>query len=122
MKGDLSRLNRDLSKVILLDWDPRSFQLQPENALRLPKWEGSDDDTILMDLAALLRAIATSGTKDVRPILEYYNSFVDPIEAFREKQKFLLVSFSIVVLPRFKGVTAPPITLTVFGSIALLSF
>ncbi|VDN38829.1 unnamed protein product, partial [Gongylonema pulchrum] len=38
---DLSKLNRDLSKVIYIDVDPEAFQLNPENVLRLPKWEGT---------------------------------------------------------------------------------
>ncbi len=56
-------MNRDLSKVIFIDWDPKAFQLQPENALRLPKWEGNNEDTSLVDLAGLLR-----GTKRIAVI------------------------------------------------------
>lgn len=53
---DLSKLNRDLSKVIYIDFDPAAFQLNPENVLRLPKWEGTLDDTALVDLAELLKS------------------------------------------------------------------
>lgn len=53
---DLSRLNRDLSKVIFIDFDPKSFQLNPENVLRVPKWEGDMNDTSLVDLAELLKS------------------------------------------------------------------
>ncbi|KAL3068641.1 hypothetical protein niasHS_016745 [Heterodera schachtii] len=41
---DLVRLNRDLSK------------LNPENVLRVPKWEGNMDDRTLIDLAELLKS------------------------------------------------------------------
>uniref|UniRef100_A0A915KJJ4 Mitochondrial import inner membrane translocase subunit TIM50 n=1 Tax=Romanomermis culicivorax TaxID=13658 RepID=A0A915KJJ4_ROMCU len=54
---DLSKLNRDLSKVIYVDWDNKAFQLNPENALRIPKWSGDDDDTGLVDLANLIRKV-----------------------------------------------------------------
>lgn len=54
---DLSKLNRDLKKVILVDWDPKSFKFQPENALRVLKYDGDDNDVDLVDLAALLKGI-----------------------------------------------------------------
>lgn len=86
---DLSCLNRDLSKVIMVDWNPDSFRLQPSNALRLKKWEGNDDDRTLVDLAVFLRTIATSNVEDVRTVLEYYSEFDDPLEAFKENQRKL---------------------------------
>lgn len=55
-RKDLSRLNRDLSKVIYIDYDPESFKLHPENVLRVPKWEGDMSDTSLIDLAELLKS------------------------------------------------------------------
>lgn len=33
--------------MIYIDWDPQAFQLNPENVLRVPKWEGNMDDTTL---------------------------------------------------------------------------
>lgn len=53
---DLSCLNRDLSRVIMVDWSAEACSLQPSNALRLPKWDGSDDDRTLIDLAQFLRS------------------------------------------------------------------
>lgn len=53
---DLSHLNRDLSRVIYIDWDPEAFQLNPDNVLRVPKWEGDDKDTWLIELAELLKS------------------------------------------------------------------
>ena len=32
---DLSALNRDLKKVIIVDDDPKAFQLQPSNAIQI---------------------------------------------------------------------------------------
>ncbi|XP_042904599.1 mitochondrial import inner membrane translocase subunit TIM50 isoform X2 [Parasteatoda tepidariorum] len=52
---DLSCLNRELSKVIFIDWNHQSFKLQPRNALKLKRWTGNDDDKTLYDLANLLR-------------------------------------------------------------------
>uniref|UniRef100_A0A915M4L8 Mitochondrial import inner membrane translocase subunit TIM50 n=1 Tax=Meloidogyne javanica TaxID=6303 RepID=A0A915M4L8_MELJA len=64
---DLSRLNRDLKKVIYIDWEPAAFQLNPENVLCVPKWNGDMNDTSLVDLAELLKTIHLSDGEDVRP-------------------------------------------------------
>ena len=53
---DLSKLNRDLSKVIFVDFDSAAAKLNPENVLRVPKWDGSMSDTALVDLAELLKS------------------------------------------------------------------
>lgn len=82
---DLSKLNRDLSKVIYIDFDPESFRCNPENVLRLPKWDGTLDDTALVDLAELLKTIHLSDVDDVRPTLQYYSQFDDPLREFRER-------------------------------------
>ncbi|KHN83932.1 Mitochondrial import inner membrane translocase subunit TIM50 [Toxocara canis] len=86
---DLSRLNRDLSKVIFIDFDPKSFQLNPENVLRVPKWEGDMNDTSLVDLAELLKTIHLSDVDDVRPTLQYYSQFDDPPKEFRRRAMYL---------------------------------
>lgn len=83
---DLTYLNRDLSKVILVDCDKRACETQPDNALVLDKWDGSSSDTTLYDLAGLLRAIATSNVEDVRPVLLHYAKHEKPIEAFKLAQ------------------------------------
>ncbi|CAD5225027.1 unnamed protein product [Bursaphelenchus okinawaensis] len=82
---DLNRLNRDLSKVIFIDFDAQSAKLNPENVLRVPKWEGDMDDTALVDLAELLKTIHLSDTEDVRPTLQYYSSFDNPPAEFRRR-------------------------------------
>uniref|UniRef100_A0A131YWD7 Mitochondrial import inner membrane translocase subunit TIM50 n=1 Tax=Rhipicephalus appendiculatus TaxID=34631 RepID=A0A131YWD7_RHIAP len=86
---DLSCLNRDLSRVIMVDWSAEACSLQPRNALRLPKWDGSDDDRTLIELAQFLRTIATSEVEDVRTVLDYYSQFDNPLEAFKENQRKL---------------------------------
>ncbi|XP_072032205.1 mitochondrial import inner membrane translocase subunit TIM50-like [Amphiura filiformis] len=83
---DLSRLNRDLSKVIIVDCNKKSFELQPQNGVALKKWDGNDEDRILFDLAAFLRTIAMSGVDDVRSVLDFYSQQDDPIEAFKINQ------------------------------------
>ena len=85
----MNKLNRDLTKVIYIDFDPKSFQLNPENVLRVPKWEGDMDDTALVDLAELLKTIHLSDADDVRPTLQYYSQFDDPMKEFRRRAQYL---------------------------------
>ena len=44
---DLTNLNRGLSRVIVIDTDSKSIQLQPENGLIMKKWTGDLHDNIL---------------------------------------------------------------------------
>ena len=53
---DLACLNRDLSKVIIIDCDSKAFAMHPENAFLLKKWTGDDSDRTLVDLAAFLQS------------------------------------------------------------------
>lgn len=53
---DLSYLNRDLSKVIVVEWDPNVVPSHARNAVFLPKWAGNDDDRTLFELAAFLKS------------------------------------------------------------------
>ncbi|CAI2354344.1 unnamed protein product [Caenorhabditis sp. 36 PRJEB53466] len=86
---DLSKLNRDLSKVIFIDFDVKSGQLNPENLLLVPEWRGNMDDTSLVDLAELLKTIHLSDTEDVRPMLQYYSQYDDPAKEFRRRAVYL---------------------------------
>ncbi|XP_066595493.1 mitochondrial import inner membrane translocase subunit TIM50-C-like [Prorops nasuta] len=88
---DLDALNRDLNKVIVIDWNGESVKFHPENTLKIPRWTGNDDDTTLYDLAAFLKTILTSNVEDVRTVLNYYRQFDNPLKAFRENQQKLLL-------------------------------
>ncbi|KAK6487677.1 mitochondrial import inner membrane translocase subunit TIM50-like isoform X1 [Huso huso] len=113
---DVSCLNRDSSKVVVVDCKKQAFSLQPFNRLVLQKWDGSLEDRTLYDLAAFLKSeyrtgrqagrqagrqvtpsfpsflshlflsIALSGVDDVSPVLENYALEDDPIKAFECRQ------------------------------------
>uniref|UniRef100_A0A0V0G8C3 Mitochondrial import inner membrane translocase subunit TIM50 n=1 Tax=Triatoma dimidiata TaxID=72491 RepID=A0A0V0G8C3_TRIDM len=87
---NLDCLNRDLKKVIVVDWNSNSVKLHRNNTFLIPRWKGNDDDTTLVDLAAFLRTIASNNVEDVRDVLVYYRQFDNPVEAFRENQRKLL--------------------------------
>ncbi|XP_030073528.1 mitochondrial import inner membrane translocase subunit TIM50 [Microcaecilia unicolor] len=83
---DISCLNRDPSKVVIVDCKKEAFQLQPFNGLSLKKWDGSSEDRALFDLAAFLKTISLSGVEDVRTVLENYSLEEDPLETFKRRQ------------------------------------
>ncbi|OQD77485.1 hypothetical protein PENDEC_c002G07106 [Penicillium decumbens] len=83
---DLAYLNRDLSKVILLDTKEEHARLQSENAIILDKWTGDPKDKTLVALIPFLEYMAGMGVEDVRPVLKSFEGTAIPVEfAKREK-------------------------------------
>lgn len=70
---DLSYLNRDLKKVIMVDADAHHAKAQPENAIILPKWTGDPKDTTLIDLIPFLEYTASVSCPDFRDVLRSYH-------------------------------------------------
>lgn len=54
---DLSKIGRDLSKVIIVDNVAENFQLQPDNGIFIKSWFEDTKDTALTELAPLLKEI-----------------------------------------------------------------
>ena len=52
---DLSRIGRDLSKVIIVDNVAENFQVQPDNGILIRSWFDDPSDNALMELLPLLR-------------------------------------------------------------------
>lgn len=71
---DLAKMNRDLSKAIILDVNPESIQLQEENGIIINKWNGDEDDRALLDLEKILIELyvlhSLQGEHDIRNILK----------------------------------------------------
>lgn len=78
---DISILNRDLAKVIVVDDDLLQTSSCKENALRITPWEGDPADTSLIDLISLLQAVINVN-KDVRTIIPRYANVPDAGKAF----------------------------------------
>ncbi|KAJ6663713.1 hypothetical protein lerEdw1_009792 [Lerista edwardsae] len=53
---DISCLNRDPAKVVVVDCKKEAFRLQPFNGMALKKWDGNSDDRTLFDLTAFLKS------------------------------------------------------------------
>ncbi|KAI1334595.1 NIF-domain-containing protein [Xylariaceae sp. FL0016] len=82
---DLSYLNRDLSKVIIIDTKAEHVQDQPENAIVIPKWTGDPKDKDLVSLIPFLEYIHTMQYKDVREVLKSFDGKHIPTEFARRE-------------------------------------
>ncbi|XP_069771053.1 CTD (carboxy-terminal domain, RNA polymerase II, polypeptide A) small phosphatase-like a isoform X7 [Narcine bancroftii] len=65
---DLSRLGRDLSKVIIVDNSPASYIFHPENAVPVQSWFDDMSDTELYDLIPFFEGL--SKEEDVYTVLQ----------------------------------------------------
>ncbi|WAR20523.1 TI50C-like protein [Mya arenaria] len=70
-------------KVIIIDWDSNAVKYNSDNMFCVKPWKGEDDDVVLGELAEFLRG---SNVEDVRPVLQYYRQFDDPIDQFHKNQ------------------------------------
>lgn len=82
---DLSYLNRDLSKVVIIDSNASHVRAQPENAIVLPKWEGNPKDTDLVALIPFLEYVYTMQYGDVRKVLKSFEGKDIPTEFARRE-------------------------------------
>lgn len=78
-------MNRDLSKVIIIDTNAQHVQNQPDNAIILPKWTGDPKDKELVSLIPFLEYIHTVQYKDVRQVLKSFEGKHIPTEFARRE-------------------------------------
>jgi mitochondrial import inner membrane translocase subunit TIM50 len=84
---DLAKLNRDLSRCLFLSADPNTYSFQPDNAIKLRKWEG-EADTTLLDLLPFLEMIVRTNAPDTRVIVKSYDG-KDLVDEFKERMRAL---------------------------------
>jgi len=65
---DLSKLNRNMRSLIIVDNAPISYMLQPENALPISTWISNKNDSELEKLSSILELL--SKFYDVRPYIK----------------------------------------------------
>nr|CAN66866.1 hypothetical protein VITISV_022042 [Vitis vinifera] len=72
MERDLSKLNRDPSKILYVSGHAIESCLQPENCVPIKPWKVEADDTVLLDLIPFLEYVARHRPADIRPVLASY--------------------------------------------------
>ncbi|SZF01087.1 unnamed protein product [Blumeria hordei] len=82
---DLSYLNRDLSKVIIIETHEDHVKRQPENAIVLKPWKGDPTDKELVSLIPFLEYIHTMAYTDVRQALASFKGKHIPTEFSRRE-------------------------------------
>lgn len=85
---DLSLMNRDLGKIVMIDVEEEPTSLQPGNSIVLNPWDGKPDDT-LVRLIPFLEYLATQPVKDVRPILASFKDKSNIVNEFAERERLL---------------------------------
>lgn len=73
---DLSRIGRDLSKVIIVDNVAENFRLQSANGIFMKSWFEDMNDQCLQETGILLKDIANCKVPDVRVSLRNYRDQV----------------------------------------------
>ena len=80
---DLSKLGRDINKVVIIDNNKDNFSLQPENGLHICSFLGDQEDDELYLLTTDLMKIVKGNKKDLRPAVKE----IDAIMKKRYKTK-----------------------------------
>lgn len=82
---DLSKINRDLSKVIVLGHDTAGFSEQKDNFVQMREWNGDSKDRSLEDTIDYLEMVAFSRMSDLRPAIKYQSGKLFP-DGFEKEQ------------------------------------
>lgn len=83
---DLSKLNRDPSRILYVSGNAAETCLQPENCVPVKPWKCEADDTALVDLIPFLEYVARNRPADIRPVLASYQGR-DIAKEFIERSK-----------------------------------
>eukprot|EP00340_Litonotus_pictus_P003672 CAMPEP_0170516004 /NCGR_PEP_ID=MMETSP0209-20121228/2362_1 /TAXON_ID=665100 ORGANISM="Litonotus pictus, Strain P1" /NCGR_SAMPLE_ID=MMETSP0209 /ASSEMBLY_ACC=CAM_ASM_000301 /LENGTH=989 /DNA_ID=CAMNT_0010800749 /DNA_START=55 /DNA_END=3024 /DNA_ORIENTATION=+ len=67
---DLSKLGRDMRKIMIVDNIAKNFKLQPNNGFEIKTWTGDIFDTHLQDFDKMLIALNSNYKEDVRPLVK----------------------------------------------------
>ena len=86
---DITKLGRDIRKIIIIDDDPINFRLNPENGIQVSPYLGDStkDDTTLFELKKLLILFHTTGGDDVRKIIKSYQNDIKEKITFNYNNK-----------------------------------
>ena len=77
---DLTRIGRDISRMIIVDNVAENFQLQPDNGIYISSWFDDVNDVALLQLMPILIEIVNKNVKDVRSALRIFrDQMIDQI-------------------------------------------
>ena len=87
---DISKLGRDIKKIIIVDDDPNNFILNPENGIQISPYLGDStkDDTTLFELKKLLILFHRTGGEDIRKAIKAYEKDIKEKISLNNNKKF----------------------------------
>ena len=71
---DISRIGRDIAKIIMVDDIPENLKKNYENGILILPYEGEEDDRVLFELKKLLILFYEKGYKDLRNAIKTYQN------------------------------------------------
>ena len=69
---DISRIGRDMKKIIIVDNMEQNFRLNKQNGIKIKPFYGDKNDKILYELSKILVMIAMKGYDDLTKALQQY--------------------------------------------------
>jgi len=90
---DLSCLNRDIKRVIVLDSSKSSYKKYENNVILINQWDGKKSDKELLNLIPFFECMAITLPNDIRPVIKSYSG-KKLSEAFMEHQNVLRERFN----------------------------
>ena len=87
---DITKLGRDIKKVIIVDDDPENFRFTPENGIQISPYLGDStkDDTTLFELKRLLILFQRTGVDDIRKAIKTYEKDIKEKISLNYNKKF----------------------------------
>lgn len=73
---DLSKIGRDIKRLIMLDNLPENFILQPENGVYVKSWLGDLNDRCLLLLLSVFVYVVNNAVDDIRNVLMEFKSIL----------------------------------------------
>ena len=84
---DISRLGRDISKIIIIDNMPQNFRLQKENGIFIKTFYGEDqDDSAMFELIPILTKIATNGLDVRKSLYQFKDEILNKVSSNLRKE------------------------------------
>jgi CTD small phosphatase-like protein 2 len=87
---DISRLGRDLTRIMIIDNMPQNFRLQKENGIFIKTFYGEDqEDTALFELIPILTHIAEQGADVTKTLVKFKDDILNKVSSNLGKQQIM---------------------------------